>query len=337
MSTTDWNPGDKYRMYLDRIQGLLTDEERTVRDVYYALEARGFPDELAAQGYKFEYRYVKRAVKKGRRAGFIDPSLIIDASRIAETTADEGHDTPRSFLRKHVDGVWKAYRENFWRDQDCYVEVWLEKQSLASVFGPICDDYNVRLEATRGDWSDSKVYEATRRLDEKLSEDKDVKILYLGDFNPSGFHAPVSTQETMAHYGLGFNRDYGDESCHQFDIWPWDGPLPSETSDGSVEFDRLALNMDHIRRFDLPENPTPSSTDKDKTLKKRFMRCVSDGRDVNIELNALKEYERDFLETLLEDAIQQYVDEEKREETGKRVEDRREQLESAISVDWNAL
>jgi len=65
--------------------------------------------------------------------------------------------------------VWNDYWEDFWGEQDSYVEVWLEKQSLASVFAPICEEFNVRLEATRGDWSDSKVYQASNRLAESSS------------------------------------------------------------------------------------------------------------------------------------------------------------------------
>lgn len=46
-----WNPGAKYSMYIKRIQGLLGEEKRTVRDVYYALEARGFEEELREESY----------------------------------------------------------------------------------------------------------------------------------------------------------------------------------------------------------------------------------------------------------------------------------------------
>ena len=161
----EWNPGPKYRAYLSAIQEVLQNgEKRTVRDVYYALEARGFPDELRKKSYSyafgrwetdpeenphpdnvpasewewtFDYDYVKRAVKKGRRAGYIDPEQIYDASRRAETTVDTGYDSPESFLSNQVEGIWNHYRENFWREQETYVEVWLEKQSLASVFAPI--------------------------------------------------------------------------------------------------------------------------------------------------------------------------------------------------------
>jgi len=339
MNRDGWNPGAKYQMYLSRIQDLLTDEKRTVRDVYYALEARGFESELADHGHEFEYRYVKRAVKKGRRHGFIDPELIIDESRRAETTVDAGHEDAEQFVDANVRGVWNAYRENFWNDQESYVEVWLEKQSLASVFRPICDEFNVRLEATRGDWSDSKVYEATQRLAGKIGEGKDVVVLYFGDFNPSGFHAPVSVQETMGHYGidLSFRDNDQDRPAFYFDVWPLEGPAEFGEDNGTLLFDRKGINLEHIEDFDLPENPNPSSTDKDRQLRQRFQQYVSDGRDVNVELNALKEYHRDYLEDLIRDGIREHIDQDAREQTEQRVEREQERIQQAVQVDDDVL
>lgn len=366
----DWNPGPKYQMFLEKIQDILTDEKRTVRDVYYALEARGFPDDLRDESYRralqrhrddpddyehpddlpvddwrweFKYRYVKRTVKLGRRSGEIDPSLIIDTSRSAENTANAGYDDPEDFIEKRVARIWRFYWENFWRDQPKHVEVWLEKASLASVFEPICDDHNVRLESTRGDWSDSKIYEAAQRLLGKLNDGKQVRILYFGDYNPSGFHAPVAVQGTMAHYGLRLGPRKNPSDDDYFDIWPMDNPSKFNTDDWpdgeapDIEFERIAINTEHIEEFDLPENPNPSSTDKDQELRERFMRLVSEGRDTNVELNALKEYHRDFLEELIEDSITEHIDSDLREETKDRIRDGRGALSDAISIDRSVV
>lgn len=364
----DWNPGPKYRAYLSKITDILENEEqRTVRDVYYALEARGFPDELYRLSYnhqlakyeddpdthphpdempsdawewEFEYRFVKRAVKRGRRAGYIDPSQIIDASRAAETRVSGGWESPEEFLDEEVEGIWNRYWENFWGEQDAYVEVWLEKQSLASVFRPICEEYNVRLEATRGDWSDSKVYEACQRLIPYLKEGRDVRILYFGDYNPSGFHAPVSILDTMGFYGIGLTRDFpGSDDARYYDVehgFPASFKVGSGEA-GSLSVERLALTTEQIAEFDLPENPVPSSTDKDETIKSQFQRHVSDGRDVNVELNALKEYHRQFLEGLVREGIEKHIDPAVRKEVESQIVARREQLSDCITINREVL
>lgn len=341
---SDWNPGNKYQSYLDEIDDILGEEQRTVRDVYYAMESRGFPDRLAHfnPDWEFKYRFVKRAVKKGRRAGFIDPELIVDGSRQAVTDQHGGWDGPGHFYDDVVDGIWNRHFENPWGDQDTYVEVWLEKQSLGSVFEPICSEYNVRLEATRGDWSDSKVYRAKKRLGERLDDGDDVKVLYFGDFNPSGLHAPCAVQGTMEHYGLPFpfrdpDGDAESQGSRYFDIWPWNGPMEYEDAPGSIEFERVAINLEHVERFDLPENPNPSSSDKDRQLRERFMEHASDGRDVNIELNALKEFHREFLEDLLEESITQHIDDGVWSDSEDRTIEGRKSLKGAISIDRSDL
>lgn len=87
---SDWNLGSKYRTLLDRIQTVLsTGEKRTVRDVYYALESHG---------YDYDDREVKRAVKKGRRAGDIPPELIVDPNQPVTTAVTRGYTDPATVL-----------------------------------------------------------------------------------------------------------------------------------------------------------------------------------------------------------------------------------------------
>lgn len=325
----EWNPRGKYTRLVLKIQDILSDgRRRDMRSVYYALEAQGDP---------YDYDEVKKAVKRGRRAGFIDPNQIVDDSRAAAVTPT-GYEDPETFLDEAVDGIWNRYDEDFWTEQDHYVEVWLEKRGLTWVFSDICRDLNVRLEPTRGDWSDSKVFEATQRLIGKLNEGKKVRILYFGDFNPSGFHAPVAVQATMGHYGLKFRDKVSSDHSHYFEIWPMERPLDDPDEPGAnLMFERVALNLDHIKKWDFPENPAPSKSDKDRKIRDRFMEEVSEGRDTNVELNALAENEREALEDMVRESIQNYVDEDAREEVEERVRDDRERLEQAIEIDRDAL
>jgi hypothetical protein len=115
------------------------------------------------------------------------------------------------------------------------------------------------------------------------------------------------------------------------------GPAEFGDGQGTLLFDRKGINLSHIKRFNLPENPNPSSTDKDRQLRERFQQYVTEGRDVNVELNALKEYHRDYLEDLVRDGIREHIDQEAREATEERVESEKEKLERAICVDDDVL
>jgi hypothetical protein len=343
--TVEWNPTPKYQQLVRYAKELLKEEPRTCREVYYALVSRG---------HDYDYRQVKRALKKGRRAGYIDPSRIRDPSRPVTVEPTKGYTSPKEFLAM-LDGIEQEYTENYWNKQPEYVEVWLEKQALASLFAPICNEWNVRLECTRGDWSDAKVYETVQRLRQPLSQDKDVTILYFGDYNPSGYHAPVTIQETLTCYGMPITRPEDVIAVEHLekqgiadfeelpgvskkeDFWYFDiEPYPSEAT-SAIQFDRIALNTEHIDRFDLPEHPNPSSEDKDRTLRDRFMTLVSEGRDVNVELNALKEFHREWFNDLIENSIREHVDEDAKREVEEHVKERRSTLREAVSVDESVL
>lgn len=317
----NWNPGKKYRKLVDLAQGLLQREKRTVRDVYYALESRG---------YHYDYRQVIRAVKKGRLAGMIDPYRVIDTSRTAGNTANQGYDSQEDFLENVVEGIEENYFKNFWAEQDEYVEVWLEKAGLSGVFAPICEDWNVRLEPLRGDWSTTKCYEAAVRLSKKLDLGKDIKILYFGDYNPSGYHAPAAVQNTIQEFGIDLGRDgCGCEEPRYFDISPV-GRIRYQDG-GSLEFERIAMTTEQVEKFDLPKNPTPSKSQKDRKIREYFIKFVS-GKDRDIELNALKEFEREYLENLIGDSIKQYADLDVKESVEKQIGRERSELRDRIKI-----
>jgi hypothetical protein len=67
------------------------------------------------------------------------------------------------------------------------------------------------------------------------------------------------------------------------------------------------------------------------------MRYVSGGRDVNIELNALKEFHREFLEEYVEDAIREHVDEDAKARVDEQIRKERKTIEQALSVDETML
>jgi hypothetical protein len=326
LEPADYTFYSKKAELLEYIQAILSDGEgRTVRDVYYALDSRGF-----------EYDYdndVAYTVKRARRSGKIDPDQILDSSRLPATVVDPGFESPDDFA-EWVEELPERYDENFWREQDHYLEVWIEKASLVSVFKPICEHYNIRLEAFGGQWSDSKVYETCQRFKPILDEGKDIRVLYFGDFNYSGLQIPVTVLERMGYYDIPIREDMDSEDARKFDP-EWNLPKEWRNVSGTFGLERLALDLDQIREFDLPYNPNPKSaaSKSDKTLRKRFKEEITDGEAIDVELNALKEYERDYLEALLIENIEGNIDTRAKAETERRVAERRELLRKGTTVD----
>lgn len=136
----------------------------------------------------------------------------------------------------------------------------------------------------------------------------------------------------MQAYGLDLGRD-DDLTCEDpeyFDISPW-AHLEYE-SGSTIAFERVGINSEHVERFDLPENPNPKSTDKDSQVLEAFLRYVSGGDDVNIELNALKEFQREYLEELIEDSIREHIDLEAKREAEQRLEEKRDSMKGTVKT-----
>jgi hypothetical protein len=76
---------------------------------------------------------------------------------------------------------------------------------------------------------------------------------------------------------------------------------------------------------------------KGATTKQSFWRFASSGCDTNVELNALKEFEREFLEDLLEEVIRDYFVIGHKHAAECRIQQCREQLQDCIEVDRSVL
>lgn len=272
---------------------IMKDNPMYLREIYYEAEAR----QLIIASSK-TYTRLKNALIKARKLQLIDPRLIkTPFDRQPMTYPSKDYTAKRAIeIIKHIHA---AYDRNFWEDQETYIEVWVEKISLCDYFEPICKHWGVILVPCKGDQAISAIWEAKKRFDEKLTLDKKVKILYFGDFNPSGVHAPTAIKNTLEN---------------------WNTP--------NVEFKRVALLFEDIAKYNLPPNPTKKTTKKDRTLAERFI--AKYGEDYNVELDSLKAHAYDEFMSRIENSIKNEVDLEKRDITRERVIKVRTRLQKII-------
>ncbi len=94
--------------------------------------------------------------------------------------------------------AWLAegYRRDPWQGQAHYVEVWIEKEGLMSEVAPVTDAAAVRLWAGKGDSSVTAMYEAARRF----PTDREVHVLYFGDWDPVGEDILRVLEEKLVRY-----------------------------------------------------------------------------------------------------------------------------------------
>ena len=115
---------------------------------------------------------------------------------------------------------------------------------------------------------------------------KKIKVLYFGDFNPSGLHAPMAIQSTMSKLKNAWKSEF-------------------KSKFENIEFDRIALRLEDIEKYDLPENPTKKKTHKDKVLAERFIKKYGDR---NVELDSLAEHKPAEFKKQIRDSIEKHLD-----------------------------
>jgi hypothetical protein len=202
----------------------------TLRQLYYQFVSRG----LLANTQK-NYKALGATISKARRAGLVDWEAIVDRTRFLR--GPQAWDSPSQFVAADS---W-SYKEDRWKTQPHYVEVWFEKDALLGVFERPSSAWRVPILSCRGYVSDSEIWSAAQRLasiSRRLR--KPVTILHFGDHDPSGIDMTRDIDERLALFGA------------------------------DVSIERLALNMDQIEQYEPPPNPAKESDSRFAGYRDKF-------------------------------------------------------------------
>lgn len=180
----------------------------TLRQLFYQLVSRNI-----VENKQNVYRNTGTHIANAREVGLIDWSLIIDRTR--ELNRCSHWDSPAEIVEST--SYW--YRIDTRVDQPHYLEVWCEKDALASILEPLCSKNDIPLLICRGYSSITCKHEAANRI----RQHDDPIILYLGDHDPSG-------------------EDMVSDVRNKFDLYRC----------GHAEVRRIGLNPDQIEEYNLP-------------------------------------------------------------------------------------
>jgi hypothetical protein len=137
-----------------------------------------------------EMQRVYRLLKEAREQGHIPWEWIVDETRELERV--NVWDDPEDY----ADWVAQSYRRDFWNQQPRRLLVMSEKGTVRGVLAPVLDHHAVGFFPVHG-------FSATAAHD--LAEDddgRDLVILYMGDFDPSGMYmSEVDLPARFANYG----------------------------------------------------------------------------------------------------------------------------------------
>lgn len=260
----EWKPSGNSSNLIDKSNEILDDYNKqgyilTLRQLYYQLVSR----DIIANKVK-SYTMLGNIISNGRLAGLIDWEMIEDRSRSYRTNSH--WNSPKEIL----DAAASSYYLNRWEDQHYYVEVWCEKDAVSNILQPVCSKWDVLFMANRGYSSQSAMYNAYQRIYYKIREGKKIKIIYFGDHDPSG---------------IDMTRDIEDR-------------LGTFLFSSFEDVNRVALNLDQVKKYNPPENPAKSTDSRYQSYIEKFGYS-------SWELDAL---EPKILADLVEKTILKYVD-----------------------------
>jgi hypothetical protein len=209
---------DQMGELLDSINSVLDGEETqiTVRHLFYRLVGLGVIPKTEKA-----YKNLVEHLGRWRRDGEIEWNAFADSTRwhIRAQTFDGIADA--------LQRTRETYRRDLWSTQQDYVELWLEKDAIASIVHDVAAEFGVPIFVCRGFASLSSLYGASQTFREAEANGKEVTIFHLGDYDPSGHAAADAIERTLI-------EDFGCD----------------------LNFVRLAVRREQIERLSLPTRPT---------------------------------------------------------------------------------
>lgn len=234
----------------------------TLRQLFYQFVTNGW-----LPNAQNEYKRLGEIVNAARLAGLIDWEHMED--RVRNVDELPHWDDPPDFLRR----AHQWFRHDQWDNQESRPFQLLEKDALAGVIQPTCHQFRVPYLACRGYMSQSEMWRLAQRIGEWQDAGQRVVVYHLGDHDPSGIDMTRDNEERLNLFLTGDGHE-------------------------AVAVERLALNMDQVRKFKPPPNPA-------KTTDSRHSGYLAKFGKSSWELDALQPK---FIANLLEGAFQSLID-----------------------------
>ncbi len=216
----------------------------SIRHLFYLVVSAG-----AIEKTDRGYQNLKQQLTNWRRAGVIDWDAFSDSTRWYY--GRPGHASAEEFLRESI----RTYRFNLWATRPVHVEIWAEKDAIASILLEAADPWRVQVFPFRGFASLTSLYNAAETFREKLTEGKKVFVYYFGDHDPSGVAIDPAAETALRE---------------DFDV--------------EITVERVAVTREQITSLGLPTRPTKASDSRAKTFTGASVEIDAMPRDVLLAL-----------------------------------------------------
>jgi hypothetical protein len=211
------------------------DSKPTLRTIYYLLISNG-----AIPATNSSYKSLSAAIVKAKKEGRFPLDAFIDEGRrtIINFLPVTSYITPEEYIDILIENVKEApltYRIPRWYNQRHYVEVWIEKATISGIFKNYLEGRDVPISVNKGNSGFQFFTDNCKRLKQiydKYRDEMQIHVLYFGDNDPSGENMSVHLKKELGTFKL----------------------------ENVIDFQRIAVNLDQIVKYDLIFKPQDLDT-----------------------------------------------------------------------------
>jgi len=259
----------------------------TLRTLFYYLYSKAL-----IPNTKSAYKQLSSKLVEARKQGRYNWDFLEDKTRVVLGSLDDNRFYDKALDRFQQDlnskledlNLEKMLEETFdyltpsfyvgkWAEQPHAVEIWIEKEALASTIQAWCGGWGVPIRVNRGYSSWTFIYHNVGSLRSHLTDHKKIIVYYLGDLDPSGVDIQRFLQEALEYF---------------------------EVDPEQVELQRLAVTPQQVETYNLPERPEDTETIAKLQRDPRYKTYT---QNYIVELDALLAYAPSEFRRLVQEAI----------------------------------
>ena len=233
----------------------------TIRGMFYYLTDAHVVEKNYKVYKKFDKALVTARKRRPSEWGYIAIGTFSDNTRRIIDINDKYYTLEEQidFLMFRITHLPEDFKDTIpkWLGQPNYVEVWIEKDALTGTIHSILKDSKVRIAPNRGWGGMEFLYKNIERLEAQIQKNnngefegiKDIWILYVGDFDPSGLKMDGRYERELNKLNLRLYQSAKESG----------GRIPTV----KIHFKRIALTWEQITEFKLEDYKNAILTPKE--------------------------------------------------------------------------
>lgn len=245
------------------------------------------------------YKYLTKYTKQARLNGELPIDCFADQNLPRITNSLNEFGNAKEYLQKIVNYLEAVSSTHSIQEEDkCNnknnnpyndIEVWIEKNTQSFTFHNLLKNYAINIISNKGIDTTSFINKNINRLKQSLKDNKKVHIRYFGNFDLFSDNIDTTIKNNIQAFNL------------------------------NIDFKKIAITEDQMRKYHLPENPNPEIIRKlDNNLRKDFF-ISRYGRLFQIELESLQAYAPERFKNIILESVNDILNKDKKYENIKNI------------------